>query len=132
MCKDIYSEYVINDKQRVILDFYLKELKKYIKNYEFIFYNCPKTNLEHACIIFNFYKIDLSTISEECKTLWSLHNLQYIFDKEDDEFWRDGCFIRIGIPPIQRVIPKIISESIFENHTKYHHEGSILCFEKSY
>lgn len=121
----------LNDKQKKIIYESFSELHPYIKNYRLEYHGCPKTNLNHVSVVFDFEEnkhIDLSILSEDFKIIWRLNNLQEIFNKPSGKLWRDGCIMRMGVPPISRTLPKNIIESVFLRPEIFHFEGNYDCF----
>lgn len=119
------------DQQIMLTDSFL-ELHPYLKSCYTIYHRCPKTELEHISIVFNFEDdkhLDLSLLSDDCKTYWSLEQMQSVFDKKKGEFWQNDWFLRCGIPPISRCLPSDLIKKMFaEQADKYHLEGSTYCF----
>lgn len=129
----VSKEYFLNTTQQNVLMNSFVELHPYLTSCYPIYQHCPKTQLQHISIVFNFNpskQLDLSTLSEETKQKWKLNDLQTVLNKGINEKWIDGCKIYFGIPPIQRGLPSdLIYEMFGDQHDKFHLEEAFCnCY----
>ena len=119
-------EFSLNTTQQNVLMNSFADLHPYLTSCYPIYHHCPKTQLQHVSIVFNFHPskpLDLSTLTEKTKQQWKLTDLQTVLNKDKNEKWIDGCKVYVGIPPIQRGLPSDLIYEIFgTQHHKFHLE----------
>jgi hypothetical protein len=100
-----------------------EELHHVIDYFYVLFQDCTKSKLKHASVVFKFYDesmLDLSTISDKCKSEWKLFDQQEFFYRGKDEIWwyiptlyDNYLFYLKGKHPMQRLFPPYLVCDVF-------------------